>query len=152
MNATRFLTIVLVLSACREAAPPPFKPVADVKQIMTAVLEPAADHYWDAVGWIVDEKGVVAIEPRTPMQWDSVRNDAFVVAESGNLLMIGTRARDQGDWMKFSQDLAEAGQRAMRAAESRDKQAVFDAGAEVYYACTACHEKYVAALRRPGSP
>ena len=38
----------------------PFTPVADVPTIMSAILDPAADVYWDAVGWIVD---AVRVEP-----------------------------------------------------------------------------------------
>jgi hypothetical protein len=145
-------------SGCNRAAPPPpsppaspFRPVADVKQLMSAVLEPAAEIYWDAVGTIVDKRGTTEIEPKTDDEWIAVRNSAYVVAESGNLLMMDTRARDKGDWMTLSQALVEVGQRAIRAAESRNKSAVFDAGAEVYEACVACHAKYALSAMRPNA-
>ncbi len=79
---------------------------------------------------------------QTTEEWDAVRNAAYVVAESGNLLMMSSRAKDGGDWMTMSQALIDVGQRAIRAAESHDKTAVFDVGAEVYDACTNCHAKY----------
>ena len=132
----------MLLAACGGAAPPPYRPVADVKQLMASVVEPAADVYWDAVGTIIDSNGITEIEPATTEEWDAVRNAAYVVAESGNLLMMSSRAKDGGEWMKQSRALVDVGQKAIRAAESHNRNAVFDAGAEMYDVCTSCHVKY----------
>ena len=130
-------------SGCSSAPPPPpFKPIADVRALMANVLEPASDEYWDAVGYIYDSQGEHLIEPQTVEEWDAVRNHAYVVAESGNLLMMGSRAKDNAEWMQYAQQLIEVGQKAIRAAETRDKNAVFDTGAELYDVCTTCHVKY----------
>ena len=118
---------------------------------MASVVEPAADVYWDAVGTIIDEKGTIEIEPQSVEEWDAVRNAAYVVAESGNLLMMPSRAKDAGEWMTLSQQLIETGQRAIKAAEARNKTAVFDVGAEVYDVCTNCHAKYALELQRPNA-
>ena len=144
-----FLCVVLVtLAACSSAPPPPFKPVADVKQLMASVVDPSADSYWDAVGWIEDEHGTLEIEPKTQDEWDATRNHALIVAEAGNLLMMSSRAKDGGDWMTLSAALVDAGQKAVRAAESHNKQAVFDAGAELYDVCTNCHVKYALEIQQ----
>jgi cytochrome c556 len=73
------------------------------------------------------------------------------VAESGNLLMMPSRAKDSGEWMAASQLMIEAAQKAIRAAEARDKDAVFNVGAEVYDACTNCHMKYSPDIVRPNA-
>ena len=147
--AALLVSCVLLSVGCNSApAPPPFKPVADTKQLMAMVLEPSADLYWDAVGLVIDENGEHPIEPQTVEEWDAVRNAAYVVAESGNLLMMSPRAMDNGDWMKFSQALIDTGTKAARAAEARNKAGVFDAGAEVYDACTQCHAKYAVELQK----
>ena len=139
-------------AACSSAPPPPpFKPTADLKQLMANVVEPAADEYWDAVGWIDDAQGTIEIEPKTQEEWDAVRNHAYAIAEFGNLLMMPTRAKDSDEWMRMSVALIDAGQRAIRAAEGKNKQAVFDTGAEIYDACTTCHAKYALELQRPNS-
>lgn len=143
---------VLLLAACSTAPPPPpYRPVADLKQLMASVVEPAAEVYWDAVGTIIDQKGVLEIEPKTIEEWDAVRNAAYVVAESGNLLMMPSRAKDTGDWMRLSQAMVDVGQRAIKAAEARNKTAVFDVGGEVYDTCTNCHAKYAVELQRPNA-
>jgi hypothetical protein len=142
-SQSTFLVLALFAAGCSSAPPPPpYKPVADVKALMANVMEPAADEYWDAVGTVVDEKGEHQIEPQTQEEWDAVRNQAYTFTEAGNLLMMPTRAKDNGEWMQLAQAFIESGQKAIRAAETKNKQAVFDTGAEVYDACTNCHSKY----------
>ena len=146
------LSLVIMSAGCTSApAAPPYRPVADVKTLMASILEPAAEVYWDAVGIIVDEHGEQHIEPTTVEQWDAVRNAAYVVAESGNLLMMPSRAIDGGEWMDASRLMVEAARKAIRAAEARDKDAVFDVGAEMYDSCTNCHAKYSPDILRPNA-
>src|SRR4029450_3144726 len=138
-----FLTIsALALAACSSAPPPPFQPVADVKQLMASVVDPAADVYWGAGGAVVAEKGITEITPTTTEEWDAARNAAIIVAETGNLLMMSSRAKDGGEWMKQARALVDGGQKAIRAAESHNRNTVFDTGAEMYDVCTSCHVKY----------
>jgi hypothetical protein len=144
--------VAFALSACSTAPPPPpYRPVADIKTLMASIMEPAAEVYWDAVGIVVDDKGEHQIEPKTAEEWDAVRNAAYMVAESGNLLMMPSRAKDGGEWMTASQLMIEAAQKAIRAAEARDKEAVFSVGADVYDACTNCHSKYSPDIVRPNT-
>lgn len=146
------LSLAVCAFGCGSAPePPPYQPVADVKTLMAAIMEPAAEVYWDAVGVIVDEKGEQHIEPSTVEEWDAVRNAAYVVAESGNLLMMPTRAADGGEWMAASRLMIDAAQKAIRAAEARDPAAVFDVGAEMYDSCTNCHAKYSPQILRPNA-
>ena len=81
------LAVLAVLPGCAADPPdsPPFAAVADSRQLMLSVLEPAAEVYWDAVGVIVDLKGTHEIEPRSDEEWEAVVNAAYLLAESGNL-------------------------------------------------------------------
>ena len=142
---------VVSAAACAGPTPPPIRPVADVKQLMQFVVEPAADLYWDGVGTIIDQSGVTEFKPETQGEWDALVNSAYTIAESGNLLMIGARPKDAGEWMQLSRAMVDVGEKAIRAAESHDPQAVFDVGAEVYDTCTACHAKYAVDLGRPNA-
>ncbi len=142
---------VVLASACSSPpvpAPPPgppFTPVADVKLLMQAVVDPAADDIWDAVKIVDSAEGTVEHAPKTDAEWAAVRRSAVLISESGNLLMLPGRARDAGDWMRFSRALTETGKRAIAAADKRDKDALFEAGGEIYVACTNCHTKYMLA-------
>jgi hypothetical protein len=131
----------LPLFACGEA-PPPYKPVADVKQLMQGVLDPSADVVWDAVATIYTKEGVEERRPRNNEEWTNIRNHAMVLTEAGNLLMMPSRARDGGDWMTMSQELIESSSIALRAAEAKNIDALFDVGGRIYDACDKCHKKY----------
>jgi hypothetical protein len=143
--------LACLASGCGGPAPPPFRHVADVKQLMASVLEPAADEYWDGVGTIIDQSGTTEIQPETTQDWDALVNHAYVIAESGNLLMMGTRPKDGGEWMTLSRSLVDVGEKAVRAATSHNPQAVFDVGAEIYDVCTSCHSKYVVDAAPPAT-
>ena len=136
------LLVVFFVYGCGGAAPPPYKPVADVKTLMASVMDPIADEYWGSVGVVIDQSGEHELAPKTAEDWDKVRNAAITVAETGNLLMMPSRAKDGGEWMQAARHLIETAEACIRAAESRDKTAVFDRGAEMYDACVACHVKY----------
>jgi hypothetical protein len=135
---------MLAAAGCTAAPePPPFKPIADVKQLMQAVIDPAADELWDATGWIVTASGTEERKPQTDADWAAVRGHAITLTEAGNLLMMAPRAKDGGEWMQRSQELIDTGAAAWRAADARDVQKLFDTGGDVYQACTNCHQKYL---------
>lgn len=139
-------------AACAGDGPEQPIAVADVTDLMLSVLEPAAETYWDGVGEVLTEEGVHQFRPLAEEDWSSLRNAAFVLAESGNLLMMDGRVRDRGDWMTHSRVMVDAGRLALEAVDRRDPDAVFDAGAEVYYACRDCHARYATETLRPSDP
>jgi hypothetical protein len=128
------------VSACGRQ--PEFKPVASVKQIMVATVGPCAEIVFDSVGTIVSTKGVEEIAPKNDEEWATVRNSALMLAESGNLLMMGGRAKDKRKWAELSQELIEAGTAAFHAAEARNAAALLDAGGRVTDVCDNCHTLY----------
>ncbi len=147
-----WLVLPILLFGCApDAGEPPFTLVEDLPDLMSTVVDPAADVYWDAVGWIIDASGTTEIRPESPEEWEAVRNAAYQVAESGNLMMMEGRAVDEPEWIGFSQALIGVGRRAIEAAEARDEQGVFDVGAEIYAVCTGCHATYAVETLRPGT-
>jgi hypothetical protein len=136
------LVCVLFAFGCRGDSGPPFKPKADVKELMVSIVDPAADVLWDSVGTIISEEGVDEWYPKTDEEWAAVRASAVVIMEAGNLLMIGNRARDQERWMDLSRGMIDAGAKALEAVDSKDPDAVFAVGEDVYIACDRCHALY----------
>lgn len=134
-------------AACSSAPPPPpFKPVADTKLLMQAMIDPTADEIWDAVRTIVTDKGSEEIRPHTNAEWDAVRNHAVTLAEAGNLLMMVPRAKDGGEWMKRAQEMIDTSEKAIRAAEAKNADQLFTVGGEIYDSCSNCHQKYMDAI------
>lgn len=139
---------VLLFAACNNAAaPPPYKPVADVKGLMADIVDPSADDVWGASGWITTKDGVYERSPKNNEEWTVVRNRAMTLAETGNLLMMTPRAKDGGQWMTFARALVEKGEECVQAAEAKSTQRMFDKGGELYQTCLNCHQQYVPAIK-----
>jgi hypothetical protein len=117
-------------------------PVASVKQIMAGIVMPAAYVVFDSVSTIVDAKGTQENQPRTDEEWARVGANAAVLIESANMLLIGNRAVDQGDWVKMSKAMADAGQIALKAATDKKPEGILEAGEAINQSCDSCHEKY----------
>ena len=114
----------------------------DTQQIMSLVLEPASDILWDSAGWVMDAAGYEDLYPTTDDGWEFVRAQAAIVVESGNMLALPGRAEDNDAWMIYSEGLSEAGLLAMKAAAEQNEEDFFQAGAQLYSVCTACHQAY----------
>ena len=114
----------------------------NAQEIMTLVLEPAADILWDSGGWVLDASGYEELYPTTDEGWDYVRAQAAIVVEAGNMLALPGRAEDNDAWMIYAEGLSEAGILAMDAAATQNEEDFFQAGAQLYSVCTACHQGY----------
>jgi hypothetical protein len=138
--------VVLLLAACVESKPPAtdrFKTSLGMKELMQFVIDPPADVFWGASGTIVTAEGEEDRSPTTDAGWDAAVGAAATLAEAANLLMLPGRGLEEREWIAYSQQLADASVAAMKAAQARDKDAVFATGEQVYLACRACHKKYL---------
>jgi hypothetical protein len=124
------------------AQSPALKPEATVKQIMAGIVMPAAYVVFDSVATIVSKDGVEERQPRTDAEWAAVGAGGAALIESANLLLMGDRAVDQGDWVTMTQALADAGRQALKAAEAKSPEGILAAGETINMTCDNCHEKY----------
>lgn len=134
------------LAACggsQAAATPPYKPVSTIDQLMDGPVAHAAEVYWGSVSTVVDKNGITENFPRTDEEWEAVWAAAVTISEAGNLLMMPPRAKDNGDWMKWSSQLVDVGQEAAKAAEAKNPEKVLEVGEKVYNVCTGCHMQYI---------
>jgi hypothetical protein len=117
-------------------------PVATVKQIMIGITNPAAFVVYEAVGTKSSAKGVEEIAPQNDEEWAKVGSAAAAVVESGNLMLTGNRAIDKGEWVKMTRAMMEQGQKAMKAADAKDKDGIVAAGGDLNNTCDNCHARY----------
>lgn len=118
------------------------RPVATVKQIMQGIVGPGALVVFDAVGTTVSVRGTEERSPKTDEEWTAVGNSAAALVEAGNLLMLGDRAIDRGDWIKMSRALMDTSMVALKATEAKDVKALFDSAEAINTSCDNCHQKY----------
>jgi hypothetical protein len=117
-------------------------PVATVKQIMKGIVGPAATAIFGAVGTTITAAGTEEKAPKTDDEWEALGNSAAALIESGNLLLIGNRTVDNGDWVQMSQAMIASGQTVLKAAQAKNADGVFAAGEAVTLSCDSCHHKY----------
>jgi hypothetical protein len=134
------IVILFFVSSC--APQPPFKPVASIKQLMESTVHPSAEVLFDSVGTIISVRGVEEIAPKNEEEWATVQHSALTLAEAGNLLMMPGRAKQDSEWMKLAQALVDVGVIAHKAAMSKNAEALFEAGGQIYEACLRCHSRY----------
>ena len=86
----RTLAVIFVAVLAGAQTPSNFQPVGNMSQLMIDVIYPTSD----AIFYVERDA------PKNDRDWGVLRTNALTLAESGNLLMMGARARDQGDWIK----------------------------------------------------
>jgi hypothetical protein len=129
-------------AAAPAEAPPPTVPVATVRQIMNGITNPAAMAVYNTVTIVVNADGIKENAPQTDQEWEAVANQAAALVESGNLLLLDGRALDSGDWVKMTRAFMDESQKALKAAEAKNKDAIFESGEHINRTCDTCHAKY----------
>ena len=138
--------MLLLAGGCQRKTP--FKPVASIEQIMETIVHPSATVVFQSVGTVFTMQGVEEIAPKTAAEWTVVQNNSLALAEAGNLLMMEGRAVDREGWMLAARGLVDKAERAMKAAEAKDTDALFTANSDVFIACTDCHKTYALAAEK----
>lgn len=142
----------LVLTSCgrkgeQQAAqipkPPPFNTEISMKDLMNRAIDPSSGVVWAASGYVVDEHGTTDMSPKTKEGWKTVADNAAILAELANALMLPGRAPDEPQWDRYANALHDSAIAAMKAAEQQDKAGMLHTGGDIYAACTACHKRYV---------
>jgi cytochrome c556 len=126
-----FVLIAAIASAQTPAESP--QAVATMKQLMLDLIHPASN---DILLFV--NRG----SPKADVEWAAVRRSALALAESGSLLTMPGRARDQGDWMKDAKTMADIGAAAYKAARAKDFPALAALAESLDASCTACHKQY----------
>jgi hypothetical protein len=104
-----------------------------MRQLMLDLIHPASNE----ILLFVNRGG-----SKNEADWAAVRRSALTLAESGTLLTIPGRARDEGDWVKDAKMLADVGTTAYKAAQAKDFNALAALTESLDASCTTCHKQY----------
>jgi hypothetical protein len=132
---------------------------SDLNQLMRGVLYPASNVVFSAqTDNPADVKPVPGQDPSMATDplastfggWQAVENAALALTESTNLLLIPGRNCSNGlpvpmtnpDWLKFVQELRDAGMQAYKAAQSKNQDKMVEAADTLAAACAGCHRKW----------
>jgi hypothetical protein len=117
-------------------------PIGTMSELMVNLIYPTSD----AILYITTRM------PTNDVEWNELAGKALTMAESANLLMMPSRAMDQGQWMKDAQLMLDAGAAAFEAAKKRDVPALEELNQAVYDSCVVCHFHYRPDYGKPKSP
>ena len=146
------------------AMPRSYPPSGNLAQVMRGILFPSSNLIFNVQGhdpgvklppppddtdtigafnWAVWGSGIYS-------GWELVDYAAIALAESAPLLMAPGRRCENGkpvpisdpEWIKFTDELVEAGRAAYRASQTRDSEKVADVTEQVSDACANCHQLY----------
>jgi len=132
MRIFKLLLLAGLASVMIAQAPASFQPVGSMSQLMVDIIYPTSDALFY----------VERNPPKNDRDWNLIRGAALTLAESGNLLLMGSRSRDQDRWVKDTKLMIDAGTAAFKAAQKKDMQAILDLNEQLSASCTTCHLHY----------
>ncbi|MCB5190120.1 hypothetical protein LG198_05210 [Methylobacillus arboreus] len=165
-----FVTLSAALTACNksiEEEPPLFNPTASLQEIMISIIDPNADHVWNAVSTVITSEGIEEKSPQTDEEWAEVRQHAITLAEATNLLLItgrkvahegaetsthpvelgaehieATIAKNRSAFIASAHLLHTAVYEAITAIDNKDPEDLLRAGENIQRACETCHARF----------
>ena len=117
--------------------------VASIQQIMAGITGPSAAVVYNSVGTVINSEGIKETAPQNDQEWAAVANSAAALVESGNLLLIGNRVLDHGDWITMARAMIDAGTVAMKAAQAKSTEGILASGGDINATCDTCHARYM---------
>lgn len=177
LNAALSISAALMLAGCAQAPAPVAEakaafapqPVASMLDLMAGPIDAAADALWDAAGTESTAKGLVDKVPKTDADWAKLRQQAVLLAETANLLMIEGRVvahpgqslenpPGEGDFTPeqslaeinanraafngFAKVMQDTAVTAIKAIDGRNVDGLLEAGGNLDEACEACHKRF----------
>ncbi len=134
-----FFFAISLFAACAHVPPEDEIPATNsstVEDVMTNAIAPASDVIWRAG------------EPQTGEEWQAIEDAATIVITNAKLIKLGGMGPKDNDWaaepewQAFANTVLEVGQLALAAAQSKDTDAIFTAGNDLYPPCEECHSLF----------
>ena len=81
--------------------------------------------------------------PKTDEEWATLQNNALSLVETGNLLLLPGRTKDNGEWTKHAKAPVETGSQAFKAANAKEAKALEVIGNKIDGTCDTRRAKYL---------
>ena len=145
------------------------KPVVSIKELMNDMIDPASDNIFNAVGTVINAKGIIETAPQTEEDWAKVRSGAVTLAEGVDLLKVPRAIAPPGDrnasdgpnaselapeqikakieadpvlWTAKIQALRNINLEVLEIVKRKDVKELSDAGEILDQACESCHVEF----------
>ena len=110
--------------------------------VMDPLLNDASEVFWDSAGFIDTYECTTDLTPTTEEGWQSIIEAADEITRLSAVLQEERYSLNRPAWNELSQMLVVASDRARQSAHDRDGAELFEAGAQLYQVCVACHQSF----------
>lgn len=123
---------ILIATTMGVAAQQAKTPEPTVLEIMEDTVVPESTAIFDLVD-----------PPSSPAVWNSAREHASHLKDTGDQMLAPSRVRDNGEWLVEVRAYLDANSRIIKAAETKNFDAFLEASDALAATCLNCHAKYL---------
>jgi len=135
MRGTRLAIGMAALALCGVTVAAQVRTVSTVRDVMIDMVMPSSDALFGAAA---------GFEAPSEEIWTDLARQARILAEAGNLLMVGDRAHAGDDqWAGFARAQVDVGADLLEAVTARDFDRLVELNDPLYETCVNCHGQYL---------
>ena len=134
--------VALLLSGCAPKTTSEIEEQPTLAHVMEPVLNDASEVFWDSAGFIDTYEGTTDLTPTTEEGWQKVIDAADEITRLSGVLQEERYSLNRPAWNEISGLLAVAADRGRQSVVDRDGAELFEAGAQLYQVCVACHQSF----------
>ena len=111
-------------------------------RLMDPELNTASEVYWDNAGFVDSYEGTTDLTPTTPEGWQAILDASDIIDQLSAMLQAPIYSQERPGWNQMAQSLTLATERGRKAVQNEDGEELFQAGAQLYQVCVACHQTF----------
>ena len=137
-----FVCVTLLLTGCAPQTTSEIEEAFTLAHLMDPLLNDASEVFWDSAGFIDTYEGTIDLTPTTEEGWQKVIDAADEITRISALLQEERYSLNRPAWNEISGLLVVAADRGRQSVVDRDGAELFEAGAQLYQVCVACHQAF----------
>ncbi|MYD42816.1 MAG: hypothetical protein F4W90_02875 [Gammaproteobacteria bacterium] len=137
-----FVALFIALVGCAPSEPNAVDEQPTTARLMDPLLNTASEVFWDSAGFIDTYEGTTDLTPTTAEGWQKVLEAADEIDALSAMLKQERYSLNRAAWNVLADNLIAASESGRQAALARDGAALFQAGADLYQVCVACHQTF----------
>ena len=132
----------LLVYGCSQKTTIEIEEVPTLAHVMDPLLNDASEVFWDSAGFIDTYEGTTDLTPTTEEGWQKVIDAADEITRLSAVLQEERYSLNRPAWNELSKSLVAAADRGRQSVVDRDGTELFEAGAQLYQVCVACHQAF----------
>ncbi len=134
--------VLLLVYGCSQKTTIEIEEVPTLAHVMDPLLNDASEVFWDSAGFIDTYEGTTDLTPTTEEGWQKVIDAADEITRLSAVLQEERYSLNRPAWNELSKSLIAAADRGRQSVVNRDGAELFEAGAQLYQVCVACHQAF----------